>query len=309
MKVSVSLPTARPGDRIDAGELRDWAITAEECGYWSATLPDRIVYDNHEPLIALSFVAGATTQLRVITDILITPARETTLVAKQIATLDVLSGGRLVVGVGIGGRSDDYVANGRTTSGRGRRLEEQIRRLREIWGGAEVSGHRVGPPPLTASGPRLLVGGGAKGIERAARLADGWSAAWPAGLDERGILAFSGIGDEPQPLTERLAELERQWGEQDRAGRPYVLAAIYAAIGPSAREDADHHIRTWYGFSDKLMHHAGAGLALGRDGIGRYLDAYEAAGVDELCLVSVTREPASIAGFADVVPRRFLRCP
>jgi alkanesulfonate monooxygenase SsuD/methylene tetrahydromethanopterin reductase-like flavin-dependent oxidoreductase (luciferase family) len=309
VKVSISLPTARPGDRIGAEELRDWAVTAEACGYWSATLPDRIVYDNNEPLIALSFVVGATARLGVITDILITPARETTLVAKQIATLDVVSGGRLMVGVGIGGRSDDYVANGRSTSGRGRRLEEQIGHLREIWSGAEVAGHRVGPPPLSAGGPRLLVGGGAKGIERAARFADGWSAAWPAGMDDRGILAFSGIGDEPQPLTGRLAELTRQWDEHGRDGRPYVLAAIYAAIGPTAREDADHHIRTWYGFSDKLMHYATAGLALGRDGIRRYLDAYETAGVDELCLVSVTRESACIAAFADVVPPRFLRCP
>jgi alkanesulfonate monooxygenase SsuD/methylene tetrahydromethanopterin reductase-like flavin-dependent oxidoreductase (luciferase family) len=307
VKVSLALPTARPGKRIEADELRAWAVTAEQCGFWSVTLPDRIVYDNHEPLIALSFVLGATTRLNAITDILITPARETTLVAKQVATLDVLSGGRLVVGVGIGGRSDDYVATGNTTTGRGKRLEDQMCRLRQIWSGGDVAGHRIGPPPMRLGGPPLLVGGGARGIERAARFGDGWSAAWPAGLDERGVLAFSGIGDEPEPLTTRLAELSRQWADNGRDGRPYVLVAIYAAVGRRAAEDADRHITTWYGFSEKLMRHAAAGVALGRDGVHRYLDAYERAGVDEVCLISVNGASASIEALAATVPEGLLR--
>src|SRR4051812_2758636 len=106
MDLGLGLPVTDPA------RLPEWARRAETAGFDSLALLDRLTYDNPEPLVALAVLAGVTTRVRLQTEVLLGPLRATALLAKQVATLDRMSGGRFVLGIGIGGRGGDHVAAG-----------------------------------------------------------------------------------------------------------------------------------------------------------------------------------------------------
>src|SRR5690348_11142543 len=119
MDFGLGLPIGEPT------ALLDWARRADATPFRTLGLLDRLVYDNPEPLVALAALAGATSRIRLQTEVLIAPVRDTALLAKQAATLDRISAGRFTLGLGIGGRADDYLATGFEWGQRGRRLDEQ----------------------------------------------------------------------------------------------------------------------------------------------------------------------------------------
>ena len=129
MRFGIGLPISAPE------RLLDWAREAEAYGFDTLALLDRLVFDNPEPLVALAVLAGATSRIRLQTEVLLGPLRGTALLAKQVATLDRMSGARFVLGVGIGGREDDHRAAGTPISERGRMLDDQLTSLRQIWRG------------------------------------------------------------------------------------------------------------------------------------------------------------------------------
>ncbi len=159
------------GANVDRPDRRDrhWPYTSESAFY--------------EPFSLFSYVAGITTRLGLVTAILILPQRQTVLVAKQAATLDVLSGGRLRLGVGLGWNTIEYEALGADFKNRGKRMEEQVELLRKLWTEPLVDfegrWHRIpdaGINPLPVQRPIPIWFGGAADqvLRRAARLADGW---------------------------------------------------------------------------------------------------------------------------------------
>lgn len=129
MDIGIGLPATIPG--VDRQSLLGWARQAEERGFSSLGVIDRIVYPNYEPLIALAAAAAVTERVRLLTDILIVPYRvNAALVAKQAATIDAFSGGRLSLGVAIGARDDDYAVSGVPTSERGTRMDAMLAQMR-----------------------------------------------------------------------------------------------------------------------------------------------------------------------------------
>ena len=149
----------------------------------------------HEPLVMFGFLAAATTTLELVTGVIVLPQRQTALVAKQAAEVDLLSGGRLRFGVGLGWNAVEYEALGEQFDNRGRRSEEQIALLRDLWTQRSVTMdgryHRVtgaGIAPLPVQRPIPVWIGAAvpRGYARAGRLADGWFPMHPPGprLDE-----------------------------------------------------------------------------------------------------------------------------
>jgi alkanesulfonate monooxygenase SsuD/methylene tetrahydromethanopterin reductase-like flavin-dependent oxidoreductase (luciferase family) len=140
MNVGLGLPINDPA------QLLTWARRADAGPFSALGLLDRLVYDNPEPLVTLAVLAGATSRVRLQTEVLIAPLHNTAILAKQAATLDRLSGGRFSLGIGTAGREDDYLAAGVDVHRRGRRLDEQLALLRRAWSGEPCGvGDGAGP--------------------------------------------------------------------------------------------------------------------------------------------------------------------
>ena len=117
MDIGIGLPTQIPN--VEGRTLLDWAVLADQAGFSTLGTVGRLVYPNYDDLIALTAAAAVTERIRLTTSVLLAPLyANTALLAKQAASLDRLSGGRLVLGVGVGGRDDDFTASGLPTAGR-----------------------------------------------------------------------------------------------------------------------------------------------------------------------------------------------
>ncbi len=150
MDVGIGLPNAVPG--LDGRLVMDWARSAEERGFSTLGTIDRVLFPNYESLIVLAAAAAVTERIRLMTDILISPLRNNTpVLAKQAASLDNISGGRLVLGLAPGVRDDDYKVSGVDFAARGRILDEQLAEMTRLWAGESVSG-LGGVGPETARG-------------------------------------------------------------------------------------------------------------------------------------------------------------
>ena len=209
----------------DPDVIARYARTVEELGYERLMIFDHVLgadsnrpggwtgaYDRrsmfHEPLVLFGYLAAITTRVKLATSILVLPQRQTALVAKQAAEVDVLSGGRLVLGVGIGWNTVEYEALGMSFTNRGKRIEEQIALLRMLWTQEVVDfkgrWHRVdragiNPLPLQRPIPIWMGGGWDRqkraitepALRRIAKIADGWFTHLPANEDGRaGMEAF-----------------------------------------------------------------------------------------------------------------------
>jgi probable F420-dependent oxidoreductase len=201
MKLGVVFPTNEIGN--DPSVIRDYAQTAEALGYTDLVTYDHVlgahpdrepkltgpythVHPFHEPLVLFGYLAGLTQRIEMATGILILPQRQTALVAKQAAEVDVLSGGRLRIGVGTGWNVVEYESLNEEWKTRTRRMEEQVEVLRKLWTEpiVDYSGdfHRVdraGILPLPERSIPIWFGGFAEvAWERAARIGDGVILAW-----------------------------------------------------------------------------------------------------------------------------------
>ena len=166
MHIGIGLPTTAKG--ATSATILDWARRADAGPFASVGVFDRLVYDSFEPLATLAAVAAVTERVRRATTVVIGPLRNTALLAKEAATIDQLSGGRLTLGLALGARRDDYEAAGIDYAGRGQRLDEQLADLRDIW-----EDEASGPRPVQPGGPELIVGGlDDAAYARAARYAD-----------------------------------------------------------------------------------------------------------------------------------------
>ena len=207
MKIGTRFPQGLIGLEVSA--VREYVQALEEMGYDYVTASDHVLLPDvteeertslqgagyhmgsamREPFVFLSFVAGMTTKLELVTSIIILPQRQTVLVAKQAAELDALSEGRLRLGVGLGRVEMEYEALGKDFHNRGKRMDEQIDLMRKLWTeqsltykGTWETVTRAGlnPPPAQRPIPIWMGGGIGQGkivdttLKRVARLADGW---------------------------------------------------------------------------------------------------------------------------------------
>ncbi|HEY1266722.1 MAG TPA: LLM class flavin-dependent oxidoreductase [Candidatus Binatia bacterium] len=238
MRIAIGLPSRVASASGDV--MLEWIARAERGPFSSVVVTDRVVSQALEPLTVLALAAGATRRIRLMTSIVLAPVRETTLLAREAATLDVLSGGRLTLGIGIGVRKNDYQATGFDFHRRGRRVEEQLPLLRRLWSGENLSGEigAIGPRSSLANGPELLIGGYVPAIaRRIAKWGDGYMA--PG-------------GGEPEALVAMWKRIESAWKEEGRAGKPRWVGASYYALGPSGADYAKRYIGANYGYNPEL---------------------------------------------------------
>ncbi|MCH8226079.1 MAG: LLM class F420-dependent oxidoreductase [Chloroflexi bacterium] len=244
-----SLPTA--GALASPENLRSLAQRAEDLGFDSVWVSDHVVVPRHvesfypyapdgvptfrpdlpyfEPLAALNFLAGCTQRVRLGTHVLILPYRNPVVTAKTLATLDVLSGGRVILGAGVGWMEEEFLALGLDTyHQRGAVTDDYIRLFKELWTKDEpefhgehyqVSGVGFEPKPVQKPHLPIWIGGHTgPAIRRAAQLGDGWM---PIGLRPPAIL-------EPEELAVKIARLRTL---TVRAGRPENAVAVCFSTG------------------------------------------------------------------------------
>src|ERR687889_1734249 len=159
MDIGIGLPATIPW--TNGPLILDWAKRADSRPFSSLGILDRLVYPNYEPLITLAAAAAVTERVRLMTTVLIAPLRRAGVLAKQAATIDTLSGGRLTLGLGVGAREDDFRAAPASFHDRSRSFEEQLELMKRLWSGQPVSDEigAVGPTPAQERGPELLIGG------------------------------------------------------------------------------------------------------------------------------------------------------
>lgn len=283
MKLGIALPNAVPGAPGDA--VTTWARRAEECGFDSVAVIDRVVYDSVDPLVALAMAAAVTSRVELVTNVLIAPQRRTALLAKQAASIDRASGGRLTLGVGVGVREDDFAACEIPFRSRGARLDRQLDELRGIWNGE----WGIGPAPARPGGPRLLIGGDAAlAGPRAARHGGGWTMM---------------VGT-PDQFAAGVDTVHRAWREAGRPGTPRTMAVFYAALGedgPELAAGAIGHYYSWLG-ADLAGWIAGT-AATDEDAVARRVEEFTAAGADEIVIAPCSAEISQLERLAGVALR------
>lgn len=278
MDIGIGLPTAIP--ETEGALWVPFARQAEAAGFKSLSTIGRTVFDSHEELVVLAAAAAVTSTIKLAPTVMIAPPRETVMLAKQSATLHNLSGGRLVLGMGIGWRPDDFevVGRGEDWKRRGKLLEEQITSLREIW-----SQKTIGPDP--GSPLPVMIGGNApEALRRAGRFADVFIAGPFTQAEVRS--AFTTV-DEAADQAER--------------DRPVKWTSKWFALG-DVEEQVRRNVHAYYiaggqGFVDKSLQD----LLRTPEEIKRYVEEMRELGASHLCLWPQVNTIDQVERLAEVV--------
>jgi alkanesulfonate monooxygenase SsuD/methylene tetrahydromethanopterin reductase-like flavin-dependent oxidoreductase (luciferase family) len=280
MRVGVGLPTSTPAGGRDL--VLEWARRADGGPFSSLGVIDRLVYECWEPLASLAACAAVTQRARLVTMIVIGPLRRTAVLAKQAATVDALSGGRLVLGLGLGARHDDYEAAGVAHRGRGGALTRQLVELRQHWEGGVV-----GPRPVQPDGPALLVGGGGSAaFARAACHADGYVHG----------------GGPPRAFASAAARARAAWVDAGRPGAPRLWGQAYFALGDEATLAAGAaYLRDYYRFTGGFEERIAAGNLTTPAAVKDLVRGYEEEGCEELVLLPTVSRLDQLDRLAEVL--------
>jgi alkanesulfonate monooxygenase SsuD/methylene tetrahydromethanopterin reductase-like flavin-dependent oxidoreductase (luciferase family) len=278
MNIGVGLPTSTPG--ISGELLLDWAKRADAGPFSSLGVVDRVAYQNYEPFTALAAAAAVTRRVGLATMVVIAPLRNTAILAKQAASLDALSGGRLTLGLAVGARGEDYAASGIDSRGRGRRFGEQLEAIRDIWEEGKIG------PTANAPGPRVLVGGSSgEALARMARYADGYMHG----------------GGPPRAFAGAAAKALAAWSDLGRPGRPILWGMGYFALGDGTAAAAAEYLRHYYAFTGPFAEKIAAGNLTSSGAIADFIRGYEDGGCDELVLFPTVSSVEQIARLAEVI--------
>ena len=291
MDIGVGLPMKA----LDPDELGEFARTIEAGPFASLSLGDRLAYESHDVMTALTWVAAITSRLRLMTSVLCLPIYKEGIVAKQAASLDRLSQGRFSLGLGLGGRETDFAVAPSPWEKRGERFEEQLLTMQRIWRGEPPfpGTNPVGPVPFTPGGPEVIIGGFVPAaLRRAGRMANG-------------VRSFAFAAD-PALHLERYAVVKQAWDELGRAGKPRLVAACNFALGPGAHDAFVKHAHTYYGYDKALLDDALTSNApTSPRAITDFITRCEDAGIDELVFTTVTADTmTAMRELADVVAQR-----
>ncbi len=268
MKIGIGLPTTIPG--VKGSEVTEWARRAEASGFSTLGTIDRLVYPNYESFVALAAAAAVTERINLTTAIAILPYRQNAaLLAKQAATIHDLSGGRLVLGVAVGGRPDDFEASRVPFEGRGRRFEEMLEDMQRIWAGEERGYAGAIGPDVSSNPPSIIVGGQVDAaFRRAAQYGDGWMMG----------------GGPPEMFGDAREKLEGAFRDAGRDGRPVASALTYFSLDDDGESQTRATIGHYYSFMPEYADMIVAGTAKGEDGVKERVRAFADQHCDEVIL-------------------------
>ena len=294
MKIGVCLPYMKAG--LTREDYLAWFRAIDQGPFHSLSCGERVHGPTYDMRVVLSAAAMATTRVEITPTLYVLPMHSATRVAKEVATLDILSGGRVKnIAVGYGGREKDYEALGARFQGRYGKMDRQIEEIRKVWRGEEVvpGGGMIGPTPTWPSEPRLLAGAmGPKSIERCAQWADG-------------LYAWSGNGEE-QELSRTFAMADAAWARAGRTQVPYRMGGFWYTL-------ADNGQQRLYDYVYEYLAIAGPEIATmmaesvhrsSAESVLTALDNAEAAGCEELFMVPATADLSEIERLSELLARR-----
>lgn len=293
MKIGLCLPYMKEG--LTREDYHAWFRHIDQGPFHSLSCGERILGPTYDMRILLASAAALTERVEINTTLYVLPMHNAVRAAKEIATLDVMSGGRLTVTVGYGGREKDYQAVGAEYAGRHARMDEQVLAMRDIWAqqppfeGVDP----VGPVPVQDGGPRIYTGAmGPKGMARSAEWADG-------------VFAWSGNGEQSE-IANTLALAQQCWLEAGRKDKPYPMGGFWFTL-------AEDGARVLYDYVYNYLLIAGEDIAKwmagtvnrsNRDAVKEALDNLEAAGCEEAMLSPVTADLREIDQLVDILESR-----
>ena len=297
MRVGMTLPVMEP-DLWDRGAstLEQWARAVDEGPYASLCFGERIAFANPDALTLLGAVSAWTERVRLVLTVLVPQLHEAPLLAKALATADRLCGGRLTVGVGVGGREQDYRAAGADLSTQTiRGLRERVEALQAVWSGRSLveGAAPIGPPPVQPGGPPVLVGTtGPKTLRDAASWGHGLAGV-TLDLDVDAVASLFGVARDA-------------WAQAGR-GEPLLTTSFWFALDDgdgSARTQVHRHLRHYMDWLPPSLVDAMApttGFAGTPDELRAVLRRFEDAGADEVHLIPTGSDVAQVHRVAELL--------
>lgn len=300
MKVGVMLPYLDP--TATSAELRQWCRSADAGPFSSIACGERVVFHNLDQMSMLAMAAGLTDRVKLMTIVAVTPMHATGMFAKRAATVDRISDGRLVLGVGIGGRPEDYQASELPREGRHQKLDDQVAEMRRLWSGEQYTPGMwpLGPMPVQKGGPKILAGAyGPKSLARAARWADGFcgGSAWSGGKLEM-------MGKGRHQLT--IDNWMHAWNEAGREGKPYLVGQSWYTLADDGAATMMDFGSRYFSTVDGSQFVFSPEMApvFNTDRMRGALDDFEAAGFDELILLPATARLQELDRLSAIVTSR-----
>ncbi len=293
MKIGLCLPYMKAG--LTREDYLTWFRHIDQGPFHSISCGERILGPTYDMRVLLSAAAAVTERIEINTTLYVLPMHNAVRAAKEIATLDVMSNGRLTVTVGYGGRELDYKAVGAEYRGRHARMDEQVATMRSIWSqqppfeGVDP----VGPVPAQAGGPRIYTGAmGPKGIARSAQWADG-------------IFAWSDNGEQEE-IANTLGMAGAAWSEAGRDSTPYKMGGFWFTLAEDGQQKLYDYVYNYLLIAgeDIAKWMAGTVNRSNTDAVIEALDNLESAGCEEAMLSPITAELTEIDRIADIIARR-----
>jgi alkanesulfonate monooxygenase SsuD/methylene tetrahydromethanopterin reductase-like flavin-dependent oxidoreductase (luciferase family) len=277
-----------PNSRRDAdgSALIEMARRADAAGFSSLATIDRIAFPSYETFTTLAAAAAVTERITLFPNVLLGPTRNPVMLAKEAASVDRLSGGRLVLGIGVGGRKDDLDAVGMGWHDRGKRWDQDLELIHRVWAGELIEGidNPVGPTPTREGRVPIIIGGNTDAaIRRTLRYGIGWTAG----------------GSPPQQVAPFAEEVRKAWKNSGRPGDPRIVALSYFSVGEEER--AKEYILDYYAFLGDFSSQMAEWIPKTGDAIRDTVKAFEDIGVDELILDATVDEPDQVDRLADIV--------
>ncbi|GAA3191111.1 LLM class flavin-dependent oxidoreductase [Dactylosporangium siamense] len=279
MEIGVYVPSGVPG--VTGRTVLDWARQADRGPFSSVAVADRLRYGNLEQLTTLAAVAAVTERVRIVAGIALAPLRPGVLWAKEVATVAAYAPGRLTLGVGIGGRAQDYECAGVPWSRRGTILDEHLETLDGLRGHTDEQ--QLGP---ALGAVEILVGGAsAPALRRLTRHGDG----------------YLGGGLTPEIFGAEAFACTLAWRAAGRPGRPRLVASCWYASSTDVEDAASDFLRSylWQGGPPAFVN---SGIARGDDGIRAAVEQYRDQGADELIFFPCGSDVAELDWLAERVP-------
>src|ERR1700744_3026156 len=295
VQVAMTMPVMEPD--LDAEVLRDWARAIDDGPFSSLCWGERMAFDNPETLTLMGALAAWTDRVRLVTTVIVPQLHDPVMLAKALATGDVLCDGRLTAGIGVGGRTEGYKAVGADpTTQTMRVMAERVAIMKRVWAGEKITESvlPVGPAPVQAGGPPLLVGSiGPKTVRSAAAWADG--------------LAGTTLDLDVAKQNELFDVARAAWAEAGKAA-PHLFTSFWFAFGEpeEARAQVHRHLRRYMNWIPAEYVDAMApmtGWAGSEDELGGGLGMFAEIGTDEVQLIPTSSDIDQVHRAADVAAR------